>query len=47
MSETERDIMDYIQDILTSIMDVEEFIAGMTYEDFSKDKKTVNAAIRL
>lgn len=46
MSETERDIMDYIQDILTSIMDVEEFIEGMTFEDFSNDKKTVNAAIR-
>lgn len=46
MSETKRDIMDYIQDILTSITDVEEFIEGMTFEDFSNDKKTVNAAIR-
>jgi uncharacterized protein with HEPN domain len=46
MSEAERDILDYIQDILTSIMDVEEFIEGMTFEDFSNDKKTVNAVIR-
>ena len=35
MSEAERDILDYIQDILTSIMDVEEFIEGMTFDDFS------------
>ena len=27
-------------------MDVEEFIEGMTFDDFSKDKKTVNATIR-
>ncbi len=46
MSEAARDIRDYIQDILTSITDVEEFIEGMTFDDFSKDKKTVNAAIR-
>lgn len=46
MSEAERDILDYIQDILTSILEVEEFIEGMTFEDFSKDKKTVNAVIR-
>lgn len=45
MSEDKRDIRDYIQDILTSITDVEEFIKGMTFEYFSKDKKTVNAVI--
>jgi uncharacterized protein with HEPN domain len=46
MSEAGRDILDYIQDILTSILEVEEFTEGMTFEDFSKDKKTVNAVIR-
>ena len=46
MSEAERDILDYIQDILTSILEVEEFTDGMTFEDFSKDKKTANAVIR-
>lgn len=42
----EREIADYINDILTSINDIEEFIDGLSYENFAVDKKTVNAVIR-
>lgn len=41
-----REIIDYIDDLLTSVIDIEEFIRGMTYEKFAKDKKTFNAVIR-
>lgn len=37
---------DYIQDILDSITEAGEFVHGMTYELFSRDKKTINAVIR-
>ena len=42
----DRDFTDYISDILISIQDVEEFTTGITFEDFSKDKKTIKAVIR-
>jgi len=38
--------LDYIQDILDSIRDIESFIKGMTFEDFKKDRKTINAVVR-
>jgi uncharacterized protein with HEPN domain len=41
-----RDITDFIQDILNSIKEIEEFTKGMTYEDFRGDNKTCNAVIR-
>ena len=41
-----RDFRDYIQDILDSIVEVKKFVEGMRFEDFTKDKKTVNAVIR-
>lgn len=41
-----RDYYDYVWDILNSIEEVEEFTSGMTLEDFSKDKKTINAVVR-
>ena len=37
---------DYIQDILESIGAVEEFVKGMNFEDFSKDRKTIFAVVR-
>ncbi len=40
------DLTDYLNDIITSIADIEEFTGGMSYEIFSQDKKTVNAVIR-
>lgn len=42
----ERDYFDYVNDILESIEDAEEFTAGMTFDQFTKDKKTKNAVIR-
>ena len=42
----DRDIRDYLQDILEAIIDIENFVDNMTYEEFIKDKKTLNAVIR-
>lgn len=41
-----RDYRDYIQDILDSINDIDNFIKGMNFEQFAKDKKTINAVVR-
>jgi len=41
-----RDFKDYIQDILSSLEEVEEFTEGLNFEDFLKDRKTINAVIR-
>jgi uncharacterized protein with HEPN domain len=38
--------LDYIQDILDSIRDIESFIKGMTFEEFERDRKTINAVVR-
>ncbi len=42
----DRDLSDYIDDICTAINDVAEFTKGITFEEFSTDKKTSNAVIR-
>lgn len=41
-----QDFRDYLQDILDSINDTDEFVKGMVFEDFIKDKKSINAVIR-
>ncbi len=41
-----RTYRDYIQDILLSIQEVEEFTDDMDFEEFVSDRKTVNAVIR-
>lgn len=41
-----RDYGDYLQDILNSISEIEEFTTGMDLECFKKDRKTVNAVVR-
>ena len=41
-----RTYKDYILDILSSIQEIEEFISDMEFEEFIKDKKTINAIIR-
>lgn len=41
-----RDYTDYIDDILNSIEEIEEFIEGMDFETFNSDRKTINAVIR-
>lgn len=41
-----RDYFDYMQDISDSIIDIENFIKGMNFNEFAKDKKTSNAVVR-
>jgi uncharacterized protein with HEPN domain len=43
---TQRDIRDYLQDILNSIDLAEAFIAEMTFDEFQTDAKTTFAVIR-
>jgi uncharacterized protein with HEPN domain len=42
----EREIADYLDDIIIAMTDIEEFTHGMSFDLFSRDKKTVNAVIR-
>jgi uncharacterized protein with HEPN domain len=37
---------DFLEDILENIQDIEEFIAGLSFEQFAVDKKTVKATLR-
>jgi len=41
-----RTYRDYIQDVLTSLQEIEDFTKNMNFETFIRDKKTVNAVIR-
>ena len=41
-----RDFRDYLRDVLESINDVEDFVGSMSFEEFAKDKKTLNAVVR-
>ena len=41
-----REISDFIKDILDAIDDIEEFVKGLDFDSFQKDKKTVYAVIR-
>ncbi|MDI6731806.1 MAG: DUF86 domain-containing protein [Candidatus Margulisbacteria bacterium] len=41
-----RDYGDYIQDILNSALEVEEFVRGYSIERFIGDRKTINAVVR-
>jgi len=41
-----REYLDYLQDILDSVNDIEIFIEGMNFQEFEKDRKTVNAVVR-
>lgn len=41
-----RDIRDYLQDILTHIDLAQDFVKGMTFQDFQKDPKTILAVTR-
>lgn len=43
---TKREIRDYLEDIVQSVLDIRDFSAGMTFDQFSADRKTVNAVIR-
>jgi uncharacterized protein with HEPN domain len=41
-----RDYRDYLQDIFDAVNDIENFVGNMTYEEFIKDRKTLNAVVR-
>jgi uncharacterized protein with HEPN domain len=41
-----REYRDYLHDILDSVNDIETFVEGMTFEQFEKDRKTLNAVVR-
>jgi uncharacterized protein with HEPN domain len=42
----DRQAIDYLNDILESIEDIREFTAGMNYNAFIKDRKTMKAVVR-
>lgn len=41
-----RDYRDFLHDILEAVTDVESFIGDLTYDEFVKDRKTLNAVMR-
>ncbi len=43
---SERDIRDFLKDIAENIDDAVQYVAGMTFEEFSLDRKTVKAVVR-
>lgn len=36
----------YLQDILTCISNIEDYIRGISFESFSVDRKTIDAVVR-
>lgn len=42
----DRDLRDYINDLIEACEDILSFTRGMSYSDFVADKRTVNAVIR-
>lgn len=42
----ERDITDYLRDILDAAQSAEEFLGDMQYQEFIADKRTVFAVVR-
>ena len=43
---SKRQIKDYLQDILDGIDAAENFVEGITFEDFQNDQKTIFAVTR-
>ncbi|MFQ6107205.1 MAG: DUF86 domain-containing protein [Thermoplasmata archaeon] len=41
-----REYGDYVDDILDSMDAIEEFVEGMSFDDFEKDRKTIYAVVR-
>ncbi len=41
-----KEYRDYIEDILNSILKIEQFVDGLTFEDFKSDDKSIFAVIR-
>jgi len=42
----DRELRDYINDLIEACEEILSFTQGMSYSDFADDKKTVNAVIR-
>lgn len=36
----------YLEDILTSISNIDEYTKGLSFKDFKSDKKTIDAVVR-
>lgn len=43
---TEVEVLDYLEDIVDGAEKIERFTDGMTYEEFERDEKTVDAVLR-
>ncbi len=43
---TQRNVQDYLQDILNTIKIAERFVDGMTFSEFQNDQKTIFAVTR-
>jgi uncharacterized protein with HEPN domain len=43
---SKRIFLDYLEDIVDATEKIEQFISGMTYDQFAKDSKTAYAVIR-
>jgi uncharacterized protein with HEPN domain len=41
-----REYRDYLRDIVSSLSDIEDFVEGMAFGQFEKDRKTLNAVVR-
>ena len=41
-----RDYIQYLEDIIESINNIEEYVNGFTFNTFIEDKKTIDAVIR-
>jgi uncharacterized protein with HEPN domain len=41
-----REYRDYLHDIMDSVSDIEDFVEDMTFEQFERDRKTLNAVVR-
>lgn len=42
----DRQYLDYIQDNIESVSNIESFVSNMDFDAFCSDKKTINAVIR-
>ncbi|MBC8416486.1 MAG: DUF86 domain-containing protein [Candidatus Cloacimonetes bacterium] len=42
----QRTYQDFFEDILEAIIDISNFIDDLVFDEFTKDKKTINAVIR-
>lgn len=46
MKAEKRDPVDFLMDILDSIENIEDFVKGFDFEEFSRDTKTIYAVVR-